>query len=82
MKSLIKFAVGAAIAGALINLLLKQQRSRATTEEDRVFDDTVGLRGDEPVEVEILTVATGVAPEDGEAREDWYGSQIGDAPRH
>lgn len=82
MKSLIKFAVGAAIAGALVNLLLKQ-RSRAMAQEDKAFDDSVGLRGDEPVAVEILTVAAGVVPDEGEtAREDWYGSQAGDASRH
>ena len=49
MRSLIKFALGAAIAGALINLLLKQ-RARAIAEEDRAFDDSVGV-GPESVEV-------------------------------
>ena len=49
MKSLIKFALGAAIAGALINLLLKH-RARAMAEQDRAFDDSVGV-GAESVEV-------------------------------
>jgi hypothetical protein len=79
MKSLIKLAVGAAIAGAVVSLLLKR-RSRMS-EEVASLDESVGLRGDEPaeglVEIDVVTL-TPVA----EGREDWYGAQSGDSPRH
>jgi hypothetical protein len=88
MKNLIKFAMGAAIAGALVNLLMKQ-RAGAMSQEDQDFDDSVGL-GDDEMAVGIETVTLSgdtVADDSGQAqpdaqREDRYGAQAGDAPMH
>ncbi|HUQ11924.1 MAG TPA: hypothetical protein VM146_16535 [Steroidobacteraceae bacterium] len=72
MKTLIKLAVGAAIAGAVATLFMKQ-RSRAVSREDEAFDDSVGIGAGDVAEP---------MPAEGGQKEDWYGSQAGDASRH
>lgn len=85
MKTMIKLAVGAAIAGAVaaaVATLFMKQRSRAKALEDEAFDDSVGIGSDDAVAVapvvEVLTIETGPA----DPQEDWYGAQAGDASRH
>jgi hypothetical protein len=39
MKAIIKFAVGAAIAGALVNMLMKRRSGNVSTEEDASYGD-------------------------------------------
>jgi hypothetical protein len=39
MKNLMKLAMGAAIAGALVNMLMKKQRSRRDMEFDRAWPE-------------------------------------------
>jgi hypothetical protein len=84
MKTMIKLAVGAAVAGALVALLMKKTRARSL--EDEAFDDSVGIGGDDAVEVvpviEVLTIETGPADAREDTRDDWYGAQAGDASRH
>lgn len=85
MKNLIKFAMGAAIAGALVNLLMKQ-RARAMSQEDQAFDDSVGLGGEDALEaIEVVTLSgdmIGDGATSAQQREDWYGSQAADSPTH
>jgi hypothetical protein len=87
MKSLIKLAVGAAIAGALVNLLMKQQRSgRGMEGREENFGDrpegsegagaTQGTAGFTVEELAADTNSVG-REEDGRGQQpqDWRGAQ-------
>lgn len=56
MKTLLKIAMGAAVAGFLVNLLAKRR-------EVECFDDRVGMGATDP--------ATLGAAEDGDSQRDW-----------
>lgn len=75
MKTIFKLAVGAAIAGALVNLLMKQ-RARAAGDENRAFDDSVGVGGGAKAE------PVPSAPEASAATEDWHATQAVEPSRH
>ena len=60
MNKLLKFALGAAIAAALINLLMSQ-RAKARAREVEAFDDRVGVGGsleESPVRADEARPAT------------------------
>jgi hypothetical protein len=81
MRTLIKLAVGAAIAGAVATLLMKQ-RSRARSLEDEAFDDSVGVGKGDVVEVVPVVEVLEVEAVTSGSPDDWYGAQAGDASRH
>jgi hypothetical protein len=79
MKSLIKLAVGAAIAGALVNLLMKQASGRRNEPSDEEHENAgtgAGFTVEELV-ADTNTVSSGDAARDqrGQQPQEWRGAQ-------
>ena len=64
MKHIIKLAVGAAIAGALVNRLMKRRsENRISGDTESEFDDKTGLRGSGSSTAEVVLDEVAIDPD-------------------
>jgi hypothetical protein len=80
MKHLIRFAIGAAVAGALVNMLMKRRSRSGLSDDNRMTEDNeeAGTRGftlQELADTNSVSSGDATADQSGSQPQDWRGAQ-------